>query len=530
MQTEVKESGFVQKVITIVTSDNSASGVEKLKIPVQARLLGALTSLCVNLITNHPGNQQFYFSLLLGNTELVNLIFNMSWDEHDDEDFDSTELGEIALRNLLIFIYNCTIKGLTTTTAAEADADADAPVLFTSQFIDNLGGASILYRVHRYLYVSEECAREEDSSVSKGVEDISEWYTRIMKAVLAMEKQGSPQRVLIQIYNAYISKKDKEIHEIIVHEPSGGLMLLKKVSGSKNEVLKISKDQLLLTSFLKSTVEEAQKNPSAPTVSMETCECLMQTFLNPLVMVFSAYYTEEKVLQEIYMGPEDEANAIREVDLLDFLELIQQFMEILIRVTAFGDNAPKVREFIASWEECAVLAAIGSLMHKLKTSVDFLVHKDFYRPQVKFKETLGLKKEEEKKAELPGKPEFVTTHPFAGHLSTIVCLMGNLVYQSNPKTEAFLLTDRGWSYIGLILAHTKLDIDNPTLREWCLLFIRNITSWSDKVRDKLKALTMVDSKTPYDPESQKTFDAMGAPMQEMFSKEMDKYKKDEQDQ
>ena len=108
--------------------------------------------------------------------------------------------------------------------------------------------------------------------------------------------------------------------------------------------------------------------------------------------------------------------------------------------------------------------------------------------------------------------------------------MGNLVYQSSPQVEAFLLSDRGWSYTGLILAHTKLDIDNPTLREWCLLFIRNITSWSEPVRDKLKALTLIDGKTPYDTESQKTFDALGAAMQAMFSKEMEKYKKDEEDQ
>ena len=92
-------------------------------------------------------------------------------------------------------------------------------------------------------------------------------------------------------------------------------------------------------------------------------------------------------------------------------------------------------------------------------------------------------------------------HPFAGYLCPIVSLMANLVYEKRTSIEEHFLTPQGWTHIGLILAHTKIDIDNPTLREWCFLFIRNITSWSDKVRDKLSKLTVVDEKNPYDVES-----------------------------
>lgn len=64
------------------------------------------------------------------------------------------------------------------------------------------------------------------------------------------------------------------------------------------------------------------------------------------------------------------------------------------------------------------------------------------------------------------------------------------------------------------MSHTKLDIDNPTLREWCMLFIRHITSWSEPVRDRLKGLTIVDKNgAPVtDLESAKSFEALGKPM------------------
>ena len=68
----------------------------------------------------------------------------------------------------------------------------------------------------------------------------------------------------------------------------------------------------------------------------------------------------------------------------------------------------------------------------------------------------------------------------------MVSLVCNLSYKSLDNLEKFWLEEtRGWPLLGLILAHTKLDIDNPTLREWCLLLIRHITSWSKPIRDKL---------------------------------------------
>ena len=80
----------------------------------------------------------------------------------------------------------------------------------------------------------------------------------------------------------------------------------------------------------------------------------------------------------------------------------------------------------------------------------------------------------------------------------------------------------------MILANSKLDADNPTLREWCMLFTRNITAWSDPVRTKLQSLTM-RSDDPADAESRAAFDTLGKPMQEMYKKEAEKYKRDDED-
>jgi hypothetical protein len=125
------------------------------------------------------------------------------------------------------------------------------------------------------------------------------------------------------------------------------------------------------------------------------------------------------------------------------------------------------------------------------------------------------------------KKGFIVKHPFAGFIGNAVSLISNLTYLKNDKIEKFWLDDkRGWPILGLIMAHTKLDIDNPTLREWCMLFIRHITSWSEAVRERLKTLTLMDKDgAPItDLESAKSFQALGKPMQDMYKKEMEKYK------
>jgi len=54
------------------------------------------------------------------------------------------------------------------------------------------------------------------------------------------------------------------------------------------------------------------------------------------------------------------------------------------------------------------------------------------------------------------------------------------------------MSPEGKLRLGVILSYTKMDVDNPTLREWCLVVIRNLTSWSDAVREDLKKLELIE--------------------------------------
>ena len=57
-----------------------------------------------------------------------------------------------------------------------------------------------------------------------------------------------------------------------------------------------------------------------------------------------------------------------------------------------------------------------------------------YRPQVKLKQTIGIKKEEEDKVTVED-ADFVQDHPFGGMLGSIICLMANLSYLNNHAVE-----------------------------------------------------------------------------------------------
>lgn len=88
----------------------------------------------------------------------------MCWGEYDcNPDIETTFYGENAMASLLIFIYNCTAN--------------DSQML--TKYIIDYEGDGLFYRVHRYNYVSEKYAQEEEEEVTKGLKKISEWYTRI---------------------------------------------------------------------------------------------------------------------------------------------------------------------------------------------------------------------------------------------------------------------------------------------------------------------------------------------------------------
>jgi hypothetical protein len=114
----------------------------------------------------------------------------------------------------------------------------------------------------------------------------------------------------------------------------------------------------------------------------------------------------------------------------------------------------------------------------------------------------------------------IKTHPFSGYNSKLVCLVSSLSYRKNQITETYFMSPEGKLRLGCLLSMTKLDIDNPTLREWCLVVVRNLTSWSEVIRKSLAGLELIE----VDPKGVETLKELG--MEDTFKKEMDKLKKE----
>jgi hypothetical protein len=110
-------------------------------------------------------------------------------------------------------------------------------------------------------------------------------------------------------------------------------------------------------------------------------------------------------------------------------------------------------------------------------------------------------------------------HPFAAFNSRIVALACSLTYRKNAMCEDFFMTENGKLRLGTLLGYTKMDVDSPMLREWCLMVVRNLCSWSDKVREDLKSLQLIDIS----PGGQQALAELG--LEEMFKKEMEKIMK-----
>lgn len=64
--------------------------------------------------------------------------------------------------------------------------------------------------------------------------------------------------------------------------------------------------------------------------------------------------------------------------------------------------------------------------------------------------------------------------------------------------------------MGMILSNTKLDVESPTLREWSLIVIRNLCSWSEAIREILRKLELIGISE----EGMKALDSLG--MREVY--------------
>lgn len=80
---------------------------------------------------------------------------------------------------------------------------------------------------------------------------------------------------------------------------------------------------------------------------------------------------------------------------------------------------------------------------------------------------------------------------FIGVLSKLANLVSNLTYLQREDTESvFLHADM--KYLGVILSHTRMDEHNPTMREWCLMIIRNMCQTSSGIREILQSMKKAD--------------------------------------
>ena len=86
------------------------------------------------------------------------------------------------------------------------------------------------------------------------------------------------------------------------------------------------------------------------------------------------------------------------------------------------------------------------------------------------------------------------------------------------------MSQEGKLRLGAILSHTKMDVDNPMLREWCLVAIRNLCSWSSAIREDLAKLQLIEVS----PEGKESLDQLGVKelfKSVLFEREIAKLKK-----
>lgn len=110
-------------------------------------------------------------------------------------------------------------------------------------------------------------------------------------------------------------------------------------------------------------------------------------------------------------------------------------------------------------------------------------------------------------------------HPLAGCKSLATNLIGSLTYEKRGSVENYFKSDQGKIILGMILANTKLDVESPTLREWSLIVVRNLCSWSEDVREQLRKLELIGVSE----EGKKALDSLG--MREVYQKQIDKLKR-----
>lgn len=185
-------------------------------------------------------------------------------------------------------------------------------------------------------------------------------------------------------------------------------------------------------------------------------------------------------------------------------------IEVFTLVSTFAD-AQEDDLYKITLVELGALQWSLDLLYSLKSIVDMLESANLFNNQ-----QVGPGEETKQQTCLD-------KHPFAGFNSRIVALACTLTYRQSKIVEDFFMSQEGKLRLGTLLSYTKIDVDNPTLREWCLMVVRNLCSWSEKVQNDLKQLELIEVS----PAGQQALLELG--LEEVFRKEIEKLNKKNKD-
>ena len=225
----------------------------------------------------------------------------------------------------------------------------------------------------------------------------------------------------------------------------------------------------------------------------------MRLFGENKLQEFSNIFNKETVLKQVY----GDGEGLEELHVR--LDTLTGIVEIFCQVSTFADDWYK-----HTLVEQGALEWTLEIMNTLKEMVEKIESVGLYKQ-------FQLKKTEEI-VQGPNGTKMLDKHPFAGYNSKMVSLVCSLTYRKEQRVEDFFMSPPGKLRLGMILSYTKMDIDNPMLREWCLVVIRNLCSWSNVIREDLAKLQLID----VDPKGKEALDELG--MKQVFEQEVEKQK------
>jgi hypothetical protein len=72
-----------------------------------------------------------------------------------------------------------------------------------------------------------------------------------------------------------------------------------------------------------------------------------------------------------------------------------------------------------------------------------------------------------------------------GQLVSILRLLTNLVHINHRAQIPFEVEPK---YLHMILSLTHDSVSQATMKEWAIMFIRNVSEWSEKLREEISAV------------------------------------------